>query len=124
MPGMVRGLFWLGGLFLEADNAPVLVDFDDPKLPRRLFDGNLNGGDGDLRSGVKVLLKHLRVVHLINMIAEEDEDEFRTIAADRVVLLVNRDARALIPLLRDTHLRREDFDIIAEAGQGRPAGAD
>src|SRR5256714_120976 len=123
MPGMVRGLFWLRGLFLEADNAPVLVDFDDPKLPRRLFDRNLNGGDGDLRSGVKVLLKHLRVVHLVNMITGKDEDELRTLAADRVDVLVNRVGRALIPLLRDAHLRRWGFSIISAAGPGRPACA-
>jgi hypothetical protein len=30
----------------------------------------------------------------------------------------------LIPLLRNAHLGREDFDVIAKAGERRPAGAD
>src|SRR6202008_4944244 len=94
------------------------------KLPRRLFHRNLNRGDGDLRSGVDVLLEHLRVVHLVDVIAGEDEDKFRTLAADGVDVLVDSVGGALIPLLRDAHLRREDLDVIAETGQGRPASAD
>ncbi len=31
---------------------------------------------------------------------------------------------APIPLLRDAHLRREDFDVVTEAGEERPARAD
>ena len=46
--GVVRGFLGSGGLFLEADNAPILVDFNDPKLPGGLHAGNLNRAHGDV----------------------------------------------------------------------------
>jgi len=69
-------------------------------------------------------LEHAAVVHLVDVIAGEDEDEFRALAADGVDILVDGVGGALIPLLRDAHLRREDLDVIAEARERRPAGAD
>src|SRR5947199_59804 len=56
-------------------------------------------------------------------IAGEDKNKLRTLAADGINVLVHGVGRALIPLLRNAHLWRENFDVIAEAGERRPAGA-
>src|SRR6266851_965502 len=121
---VIRRLFRNGRLFLEADDAPIFVGLNHTELLGGLGGGNFDGPDGDVGAGVAVLLKHAAVIHFIDVIAGEDEDEFGAFAADRIDVLVDGVGGALIPLLRDAHLRREDFDVIAEAGEGGPAGAD
>src|SRR5207253_11415228 len=46
------------------------------------------------------------------------------LAPDGIDVLVDRVGGALIPGLRDAHLRGNDFDVFAEAGERRPTGAD
>src|SRR5467141_2384415 len=121
---VVRRLFRDGRLFLETDDAPILVGLNHTELLGSLGGWYFDGRDGDLGAGVAVLLEHAAVVHLVDVIAGEDEDKFRSLAADGVDILVDGVGGALIPLLRDAHLRREDLDVIAEASERRPAGAD
>src|SRR6267143_1203395 len=116
---VVRRLFRDGRLFLEADDAPILVGLNHAELLGSLGGWYFDGRDGDLGAGVAVLLEHAAVVHLVDVIAGEDEDEFRALAADGVDILVDGVGGALIPLLRDAHLRREDLDVIAEASERR-----
>jgi len=123
MPGMVRRLLRRCGLFLETDDAPILIDFDHAELLGGLWYGNLDNADGNIGAGVHVLIKHLGVIHLVDVIAGEDENELGPLATDGVDVLVHGVGRALIPLLRDAHLRGKDFDVIAEAGERRPARA-
>src|SRR5712691_1300556 len=111
------------GLFLEADDAPLFVGLNHAELLRSLCRGDFNGCYGDVSARVAVLLEHAAVIHLVDVIAGEDEDEFRALAADGVDVLVDGVGGTLIPLLRDAHLWRENFDVIAESGEGRPAGA-
>src|SRR6266481_2498464 len=122
-PGWWR-LFRLRGFFLEADDAPILIDLNHAELLSCLLHGNLDGADSHIGAGVHMPLKHLGVIHLIDVIAGENEDEFGALAADRVDVLVDSVGGALIPLLRDAHLRREDLDVITKAREGRPARAD
>jgi len=55
----------MSGLFFEADDAPVFVDFDDTELVGGLGGWNLDGADGDVRAGIEMLLEHLGVVHFV-----------------------------------------------------------
>ena len=71
-----------------------------------------------------MLLEHLRVVHLVNVVAGKNKDELRAFAANRINILVHRVRGPLIPLFRNAHLRRQNFDIFAETGQSGPTGAD
>src|SRR5256885_6674911 len=123
LAGLVRRLFRMSGLFFEADDAPVLVDFDDAELMGGLGGWNLDGADGDVRAGIEMLLEHLGVVHFVDVIATQDENVFRAFAGDGVNVLVDGVGRAAIPLLADAHLRRKNFDKFAEADDGRPSGA-
>jgi len=68
-----------------------------------------------------VLLKHAGVVHLVDLIAREDENELGALATDGVDILIDGVRRALIPLLRDAHLRGKHFDEFAEAHEMGPA---
>ena len=102
----------------------MFVGFEDAEFPGGRRRIHLDGRDGDVRAGVDVLLEHLLVVHLVDVVAREDEDVIRLLAADRIDVLIDRVGRALIPVLRDAHLRRQHFDEIAVSHQRRPAAAD
>ena len=71
-----------------------------------------------------MLLEHLLIIHLVDVVAGKNEDVVRLLAADRIDVLVNGVGGSLIPVLRDAHLRRQDFDEFAEAHQRGPAVAD
>ena len=67
-----------------------------------------------------MLLEHAAVIHFVNVVAGKNKNEFGALAADGINVLVHGVGGALIPLLRDAHLRRKDFDIFAETGERRP----
>ena len=62
----------VGGLLLEADDAPLLVDLDDAELPggRRAVVGQ--GGDGAAGVVLAMEVHHLADVHLVDVVAAED----------------------------------------------------
>ena len=69
--------------------------------------------------------QHPRVVHLVDVIAGQDDQVARILADDRVEVLVDRVGRALIPVLADALLRRQDLDELAELlRDDAPAHAD
>src|ERR1700693_275879 len=123
MSGLMRRLFRVRGLFFEADDAPIFIGFDYTEFQGGLLDENLNGGYGHVGAGLDMLPEHAAVIHFVDVIAGQDEDVFGAFAADGINILVHGVGGALIPLLGDAHLRRKDFDIFAETGEGRPTGA-
>jgi hypothetical protein len=120
---VVRRFLGRRGLLLEAHDAPFLVDLDDSKLASGLLRGNFNGRHGNVRAGVHVLLEHAAVIHFVDVVARENKDVLGALAADGINVLVHGVGGALIPGLRDAHLRGQHFDIVAKAGQRRPARA-
>jgi hypothetical protein len=83
-------------------------------------------GDGDIGTGVAVLLLHQGVVHLVDVVAGEDEDVLGFFRADGVDVLIDGVGCALIPGLGDALHGGEDFNEFAELiGDNRtPAFAD
>jgi len=122
--GIGARTFGTGGLLFKADDAPVFVGFKDAKSLGRGIRRDFNCSDGDIRPRVGVLLKHFSVIHFINVIARQNHDVARTLAADGVDVLVDGVGGAEIPVGGDAHLRGKDFDEVAEAHDGRPAAAD
>ena len=114
----------MAGFSSKSDDAPVLVRFEHAEFSGGLGRIHFDGGDGDVRAGRDVLLEHLLVVHLVDVVAGEDEDVVGLLAADRIDVLVDGVGGALIPVLRDAHLGRQNFDEIAVAHQRGPAAAD
>src|SRR5277367_6422882 len=110
-----------GGLFLEADDAPVFIGFDDAETAGSFLRRDFEGSDSDVRTGFDMLLEHLLIIHFVDMVAGEDEDEIGLFRADGIDVLIDGVGGALIPVLRDAHLRRENFDEIAVAHQRGPA---
>src|SRR5260370_34439330 len=107
IPRVMTRLLRSGRFFLEADDAPIVVGFNHAELLGGLSGGYFDGGDGDVGARVAMLLEHAAVIHFVDVIAGEDEDELRALTADGVNVLVDGVGRALIPLLRNAHLRRE-----------------
>jgi len=77
------------------------------------------------RREIDMLLQHAAVIHFVDVIARQDEHVLRALAADRNKYFDKpRPAVALIPLLRKRAiLRRQHLNIVAKAGQRRPAPA-
>ena len=121
MRGFVRRRLRLGGFLLKADDAPIFVGFDDTELLGGFFGGKFDGGDGDIGAGIDVLLKHFGIIHFVDVVAGKNEDVLGALAADGIDVLVDGVGSALIPLLRDAHLRGKNFNKFAETHEGRPA---
>ena len=113
------------GFFDEACDLAVLGDFDDTELGD-LVGGDGQRGEGDVGAGVAVLLHHEGVVHLVDVVAGEDEDVLGFLGADGVDVLEDGVGCALVPGLGDALHGGEDLDELAELGgdDGAPAFAD
>ena len=111
-------------LLLEADHPIGFVDADDAEA-RRIRDRHLDGGNRRLGALLLMEPQHLRVVHLVDVVAGQDDDVARRFTGDRIEVLVDRIRRAEIPVLVDTLLRRQDFDEFAELfGDDAPSHSD
>ena len=58
--------------------------------------------------------EHARIVHLVDVVARQHDQVPRALAHDRIQVLVDGVRRALIPVLADALLRRQDLDELAE----------
>ncbi len=58
-------------------------------------------GNGDVGAGVRVLLLHAGVVHLVDVVAGEDEDVAGLLGADGIDVLEDGVGGALVPALGD-----------------------
>src|SRR5262249_35834205 len=74
------------------------------------------------RRGIEMLLKHLGVIHFVDVISAENEDVLRAFAANRVDVLVDGVGCAAIPLFADAHLRRKDFYKFTQSHDRGPPG--
>ena len=112
----------MGGLFLKLGNAVVLVGVHDAEaagfLPR-----NLTDGDGAVRFVLDVELQHLVIVHLVNVVAAEDQHVVRVELFDELNILINGVGSAGIPFAGLAgHVRRQHIN--AAVGQVQiPGGA-
>ena len=99
----------MGGLFLKLVDEPVLPHVHDAEA-RGLLHRHLNDGDGARRARRSVRAQHFGVVHLIHMVAGEDEHVIGVIHLDEVHVLIDRvrgsgKPRAALPRAL---VRRED----------------
>ena len=110
MPGIVGGL---AGFSSKPMTRSLLVDLDDAEAA--------GVGDGTsivarVAAAPRSLMEaqHLGVVHLVDVVAGQDDDVARTLALDGVEVLVDRVGGAQVPVLADALLRRQDLDELAE----------
>ena len=113
------------GLLLEAGDLAVAGDFDDTE-GGDLVGRDGQGGEGDVGAGFAMLLEHEGVVHLVDVVAGEDDDVLGLFGADGVDVLVDGVGGALVPGLGDALHGGKDLDELAElvGDDGAPALAD
>ena len=102
------------GLFLEADHASVLVDFDDAEFAG-FRDGDGNGRDGEERRPAQVEINHLVDVHLVDVVAAENGHEVRSFVRDEVDVLEDGVGSPLVPVVAGAHLRGHEVNVLVEA---------
>ena len=66
---------------------------------------HFEAADGHISAFIHMLLQHGLIVHLVNMIAREDDNVFGTVTLDDVDVLINGICRACIPLVFGYALR-------------------
>ena len=96
-------------------------------MPKRLRVGDRHLDRRERDRGLPFLVEpqHARVVHLVDVIARQHDQVPRVLAHDRIQVLVDRVGRALIPVLADPLLRRQNLDELAELlRHDAPAHAD
>ena len=89
----------------------------------RLAERNLETADGDVGALLHVLREHLLVVHLVDVIARQDDDVFRRVALDDVDVLIHRVRRPGVPRpVRDALARGQDVEaLVALVAEEVPA---
>ena len=68
---------------------------------------------------------HFLVVHLVDVVAGQDQDELGLLVLDNEPVLVDRVGRALVPVLADALLGGQGEDVLADFGvEDVPAAPD
>jgi hypothetical protein len=87
----------------------------DAELPR-VAERHGDAADGQVGVRLEVGADHLAVVHLVDMVAGQNQDVPRLLLLDRVDVLINGVGGALVPVLVDPLLRRQDVHVLAHFG--------
>ena len=112
------------GLLQEAGHAVLAIDPHHAELaspaPR-----HRQAGDRQIGAVGPVLVDHPGVIHLVDVVAGQDQRIPRRGLLDRVDVLVDRVGRPLVPHLGDPLLRRDHLDVLAQlAAEELPALVD
>ena len=100
----------VGGFLLELVDTVVLVHVHDAEAGG-LLHGDLQHGDGAGRPRFLVQVDHVGVVHLVDMVAGQDDHIFRVIQVQKADVLIDGVGGALVPgaLVPLTHVGGEDM---------------
>jgi hypothetical protein len=105
-------------LFLKTDNAGRTVHLNNTELAG-MFNRTLDRGYGQIRTGICVLANEIAIVGIVNMIAGEDEHEFRTIELKRRQILKHSVCRTLESL--SGNRRKTPHKIAVRSVRMRPS---
>ena len=87
--------------------------------------GHREAGDGQVGLALAVEGDHLGVIHLVDVVAGQDQGVARGGLLDRVDVLVDRVGGPLVPVVGDPLLGRDHLDVLVElAGEELPALVD
>ena len=85
---------------------------------------DLETADGHVRALVDMLLQHRFVIHLVDVIAGQQHDEFRIVALDDVDVLEHRVGGAAIPVILGNALtRRQNVETLVALGAEKAPAA-
>ena len=103
----------LARLLVEADHPVLIVHRQDPE-PVGVGNRDLQRRQGRRRLPLDVELEHPGVVHLVDVVARQDDDVARPLTLEGVEVLVDRVGRPQVPVVADPLLRRQDLDELAQ----------
>jgi hypothetical protein len=98
---------------LEREHAILRVDLEDAEAPRLAL-RDLDRADRELRAALDVLAEHAAVVHLVDVVARQDQHLLRRVFLEQVDVLRDRVGRALVPLADRGVVRRGDADELLQ----------
>src|SRR5262245_27737571 len=110
---IARDRFGARDFFFKADDPLIGVHLHDAELAGRNGIGP-ESTDGDIGADVDVVLHHRLVVHLVDVVAGEDDDVFRPLLFEDVNVLIDGVSGTLIPGFVDSLLRWDDIDEFAQ----------
>ena len=120
-PGVARAG---GGVFRKGRHSIFVVDGHDVKS-LGLFEGYIHARHSHIGLILHVFSQHLAVVHLVDMVAGEDQHIARSVGVEDVNILEYGIGGTLIPTGIHALLCREEFDKFAEfAAQKSPTELD
>ena len=94
MPGIGFGF---RGLFVEADDAPAVVNRHDAELAGCFLDRHLDAADRHISVTFGMRGEKRAVVHLVNVIARENQNQLRVVRTNDVEVLVDGVCSAPVP---------------------------
>ena len=100
----------MSGLFLELRDALIFVGIHYSEAAR-LLDRHIEHGDRRIRALILMEADHLRIIHLIYVVAREDKDILGVVSSYKVEVLVYRVRRALVPIRSALSLIRREMCI-------------
>ena len=98
----------MSGLFLELRDALIFVGIHYSEAAR-LLDRHIEYGDRRIRALLLMEADHLRIIHLIYVVAREDKDILGLVSSYKVEVLVYRVRRALVPIRSALSLIRREY---------------
>ena len=101
------------GLLEEPGDAVLIVHLQHAEAAG-FFRGDLEHRQRRAGAAILVEAQHLRVVHLVDVIAGQHDQVLRVLAENRVQVLIDGIGGALVPLLADPFLRTQNLDELAE----------
>lgn len=122
------GVVWergrMGRFFIKSRDAIVVIDGDDSE-PGGVLNGDVDRTDHRVGLLGDQPVIHLRVIHLVDMVAGQHEEEFRMFIINQEHVLIDGICGSAIPILADALLRRDGRNVFPEFGvQDVPSGAD
>lgn len=98
-----------------------MTDIQDAK-GAGIHQRHIHAGDCQVGLFLHMLQQDATIVYFVDVVAGEHQDIFWPVASDQTPVLIHRIGRALVPVLADLLLRRQDVDEFVKASiQKAPA---
>ena len=102
-------------LFLKPLHPSAFSDVQNAQLSAVLL-RPLHDPDRDVCSLPDMGFEHPGIVHLVDMVAGEDEHEVRVLLLEGIEVLIDGIRRSTVPVFADSFLGRDDVDVLVQFG--------